>query len=925
MQIRNNPIHAASFCKLAFVSGVLLIFCFPGLAVKAADSTGLDLSLFGKTIRAIEYSADLPIDRSHYDPYLGIKPGDLLTRTGLKKAIQSLYESGRFSRVVVHAAPVGESVNVRFELQHNYYFNKFLIEGTVDLKSRSLWELISLPTGQRFTQERLEQARQEVLKFLRERGFYLAQVAVRTTPEERLRQVDTIFTVKPGELATLRSIEVKGVPSDGSESLLKIFRFRKGLKFDRSRLNSRLESLRKYFIRKDYLAARVQVSESFEPESNTIALNLEVANFTRTRVVIEGFKIESNQLRRLLPILTGEGINPEILEEGIDNLKKYLESQGYSEADVRVSETAEKSGIRVFHYMVLPSHRFTVSYVRFRGNHALTERDMLAALEIQPASPYSVSRLDDDVDVLKDLYRTRGYLQASVIPLVEPGKDRRNVGIVYVCEEGPLSRLLSLSIKGNEALSSKELMGIIKLSPGNPYSPSLVEQDRQALLAAYNDRGYLQVQVTVRVGRADSNNAYPVAYEITEGVQSIVDRIFVLGNDHTRRSVLSGKILLKESEPLSLGKLLQTQQSLYGIGVFDQVRVTPQNPDSTAAYQDVIVRLQESKRFTIRYGLGYQEREKLRGTLEFTDLNILGSGRRADIRFRGSSIEQQAIFSLQQPQFRAIPVDSYFTFSALRRRDVSFDSRRFNVSYQFSHPFGNHTWGMLRYNFKNVRVSSTALPISELGREDQPVNLNTFSTAFVNDTRDDYLDPSKGFFSSSDFGITPGLWGNNRYFSFFSQNSYYRQLPQSFLLAASLRFGAAHPWGDNPDLPISERFFAGGSSSLRGFETDYAGPLDSVANKPIGGNALFVGSMEIRVPVFRFLHFAGFYDTGNVFRNIGDIRYSEFSHTLGIGLRIKTPFGPLRADYGYNVNLPPALRQRGLTRGHLFITVGPPF
>ena len=118
---------------------------------------------------------------------------------------------------------------------------------------------------------------------------------------------------------------------------------------------------------------------------------------------------------------------------------------------------------------------------------------------------------------------------------------------------------------------------------------------------------------------------------------------------------------------------------------------------------------------------------------------------------------------------------------------------------------------------------------------------------------------------------------------------------------------------------------AGGGSSLRGFETDYAGPLDDTTGKPTGGNALIIGSAELRRPILSFVHIAGFYDTGNVFSTFGDIDFSEFSHTLGAGLRIKTPFGPLRIDYGYNVNLPPELRLRGLKRGHLFITVGPPF
>ncbi len=893
-----------------------------------ADSAALDPALYGKSIRAIEIAADTPIDRSHYDPYLGLKAGDVLTRTGVKDAVQFLYECGRFSEIVVDAQQMGEDVTLRFLLRQNFYFNKFFVEGSVNLQGRSLVDLATMPVGQRFTEERLEEARQAVLKLLKDRGFYLAQVKTRTARDEKSRQVNTVFELQAGSLAVIRSIEVTGIPPQGADLVQRKFGYQKGKPYDRSRLNNRLENLRKYFMKKGYLAALARVSESFDSETNTVALTLDVANFGKMRVTVEGFKIDRNQLRRLLPVLGGEGINEGILEEGVANLKEYLEDRGYPEAEIRISDTVDDSGVHVFRHVVTPSRRFTVAYIRFKGNHALTEREMLESLEIQAATffqktGYSISRLDEDVDSLKSLYESRGYLEAQVIPLVEPATEERKVGITYLCEEGRLSRIQSLTIKGNAALSTQDILSRIKLVAGKPYSPSLVERDRQTLLAAYNDLGYLQAQVLVHVGAPDKENSYPVEFQMNEGTRLIVDRILVLGNERTRDFVVKKRILLKESQPLSLGKMLQTQQGLYGLGIYDQVRVAPQNPDSTAPYQDVVVRLQESKRFTIRYGLGYQEREKLRGTLEFTDLNLFGFARRADIRLRGSSIEQQALFNLQQPQIRAIPVESYFTFSALRRKDVSFDSRRYNMSYQFSHPFGIHSWGMLRYNFKNVRILDPQVPISELGREDNPVNLSTFSIAFVKDSRDDFLDPSKGFFSSTDFGVTTKLLGDNDYVSFFTQNSYYQNLPKSFLMAASMRVGMAHPYGGDQDLPISERFFAGGGSSLRGFDTDYAGPLEN--SKPVGGNALIVGSMEIRTPLLRFLRFAGFYDTGNVFRSIRSIDLPDFSHTLGIGLRIKTPFGPLRADYGYNLNLPSDLHRQGLTRGHLFITVGPPF
>jgi outer membrane protein assembly complex protein YaeT len=912
--------------KFFFLIGFILS-ALPGRAEELSNSQP---TFFGKKIRSIEYKADPPVTRSQIDPYLGIKSGDILTRTALKGAIQFLYETGRFAKVAAEALHEGDGVNLQFNLVQNYYFSKFSTEGNLDLKGRSLWEVVSLPIGQRFTADSLESARLSVLKLLNEKGFYLAQVKTRLTWDEKARQVHTVFEVNEGKLARICSLEVMGVPPSESMSVLDKFGYRNGKQYDRSRLAGRVENLRKYFIKKGYLAAIPQITEVFEPETDAIALKINVANFGKVRVVIQGFNVDKAQLPRLLPVLSGEGVSQDTLEEGLNNLRVYLEERGYPEAEVTINEAIESLGVRVIRYVINPSHKFTVARLKFKGNNALTDQEMLDSIKIQPGAfsqnaAYSAANLDEDVDSLKALYGSRGYLEAKIIPLIEPLDGGRKLGITYVCEDGRISKIKSLNIQGNLALSAKDLMSKIKLAPGAPYSPSLAEQDRQALISAYNDMGYLQAQVTVRTSAPDDANAYPVEFEILEGRQTIVDRIFVFGNERTRSSVIDKRIKLKSNEPLSLGKMLQTQQALYNLGVFDQVRVAPQNPESVAPYQDVVIRLHESNRFTVRYGFGYQEREKVRGTLEFSDLNFLGIGQRADIRLRGSSIEQQALFSFRQLQFRPLQVDSFFTFSYLQRRDISFDSRRFSLSYQFSRPFTDHSWGMVRYNFKNVRISNSQVQISELGREDTPRNLSTFSVAFVTDTRDNYLDPTKGFFSSTDVGVTTKLLGSNDYFSLFSQNSYYHRLPKSLLMASSFRFGAAHPFGGDLTIPISERYFAGGGSSLRGFEIDFAGPLDRNTYKPIGGNALVIGSLELRAPIFRFLHLAGFYDAGNVFSQISSIHFTDFSHTVGLGLRIKTPFGPLRADYGYNLNLPGDLRKRGFDRGHLFITIGPPF
>jgi len=890
---------------------------------------------FGRTVARIEYRADPPLERAHYDPHIGLRPGDTLTRTALKGAIQFLHDSGRFSSIAAEAFPEGDGILLRFVLGHNYYFNRFLLEGDFDLRGRSLGEWVPLPVGKRYTGEELRKSREAVLAFFKGRGHYLARVEAHTAWDGEARQVDVVYRVEPGELARLRSVSLRGVPEQDAADVLGLFGFREGSRFERSQLADRMETLRNHFLDRGHLAVVTEAFERFDPETNTVALELIVYNYAAIRVLVDGYRIDRNRMQGLMAVLSRAGDRDAFLREGADTLREYLEDRGYPEATVTALE-GDDDGVYLLRYRIEPGRRRTVASVRFEGCGAVPDRERIEAVRLRPSSfldssVFSDRLLGEGADALEALYASRGHLAADVVYRYEPSGNRGRYDVVYSCTEGPRARIHSVAFDGNASLGTGLLLSATGLGPGEPYAPAIAEQGRQALLAAYSDAGHLQARVTMRADRVDALDAYSVHYQIDEGTRFVVDRIVVLGNEHTRRSVIDRRLRIRTGDPLSLGKLLETQQALYRLGIFDQVRVGQQNPESTNPHQNVVIRLRESKRFTVRYGIGYAEEENLRGTLEFADLNILGTARRADIRLRGSSREQKAVFNLRQSQFQPLPVDSYLSLSASYEQG-NFDIRRLGASYQFSQPLSSHSWGLLRYNFQNVKSLNLNVSDPEYDREDTPRNLSTFSVGYVNDSRDNYLDPAEGFFSSTDLGLTTRLLGDNDYLSFFTQNSYYRRLPKSFLTAVSLRLGVLRPWGGS-NVPISERFFAGGASSLRGFDTDFAGPLvakekvseGDTAYTPVGGNALVVGSVELRRPILSYVHLAGFYDAGNVFRDFEDIARSGFSHTVGAGLRVKTPFGPLRFDYGINLNLPPELRAGGLSRGHLFITVGPPF
>ncbi len=920
------PSGGRSSCRSRAFFVTLLLFglvpLVPG-SLQAQDET----SFYGRPISRIDYRADRPLEKSHFDSLIGLKPGDLLTHTALKRAMQVLYDTGNFSEIAADASQESAGVHLIFDLRLVYYFNLFTIEGDIDFGGRAPAEVLSLPVGEPYSDARLGESRLALEKYLKDQGLYQAQVREQVFRDEAARQVDTTFEVTPGELARIRSVDISGVPRAEEATVREKLGFRPGEKFKRSRLRRRISALRQYFISRGFLTASPVLKDIYEPSDNTVALVLVVTDFGRIRVVVDGFKIDRTHLRRLLPVLSGEGVQQDLLEEGQRNLKDYLDEQGYPEAVVDVNQERGENGVLVLRYSVEAGRRVTVASVGFEGNKAVSAQDLLSVIQIQPAhflkkSVYSVAQLDSDVDSIRTLYDSRGYLDAEVIPLVKSEKGAERLSIVFLCKEGPLYRAGSVEVKGNQALATATLLQKMELRQGRPYSPHIAERDRQALLAAYNDAGFLQARVIYRAGKPDAEKTCSVEFEITEGNQVLVDNILVLGNRHTRESVIDKRIQLRHDQPLSLGKMLQTQQGLYSTGVFDRVRVAQQDPENPTPYQNVIVRLDEASRYTIRYGLGYQETEKLRGTVELSDVNIFGTGRRADLSVRASRIEQFGVLNFQQPRYRYPPVDTFLTLSAQAKRQVSFDEKRYDISYQLGKGLSGHSWALFRYNFQNVRVSNVT---AEPSREDTPRNLSTFSAIYINDTRDNYLDPEKGFFTSTDFSVTTKLLGSNNYVSLFTQNSYFRKVRESILLAASLRFGAMKPYGGDTEIPISQRFFAGGASTLRGFETDQAGPVNPTNGEPLGGNALFIFNVEARLPIMRVFSLAGFYDTGNVFAQLSDMTLPRFSHAVGVGLRIKTPFGPLRADYGFNLNLPQDLKKLGFKTGHLFLTIGPPF
>jgi outer membrane protein assembly factor BamA len=422
-------------------------------------------------------------------------------------------------------------------------------------------------------------------------------------------------------------------------------------------------------------------------------------------------------------------------------------------------------------------------------------------------------------------------------------------------------------------------------------------------------------------------------------------------------------VRVKPHEPLRQGDVVESQRRLYNLGVFNRVTIGPQNPTGTDPDKDIVVLVEEAKRYTIAYGGGFevqrlastsdptagQVQAAPRGIFEITRNNLTGRGDSLSLRIRGSTIEDRILLGYTHPNLYSDPkLSLQATVYTEKSQDINtFTENRYEGSLQLTDVVTSHTTLVYRYVFRKVVISDLNSHVSpeEIPLFEQPTLVSEFGATWIRDTRDNPAEATKGTFNSADFAIADtGIGSSASFMRFFVQNSTYHPIKGHFSFARSIRIGILEPFANTVSLtfpsqmglpqliPLPERFFAGGGTSLRGFGLNQAGPRDSSTGYPVGGQALVALNQEVRFPMH--LPFIGsqlggalFYDGGNVFSQLSHITFryrpptpvfdtpthceynctnelNYFSHTVGFGVRYATPVGPIRVDLGYQINRP---------------------
>ncbi len=509
-------------------------------------------------------------------------------------------------------------------------------------------------------------------------------------------------------------------------------------------------------------------------------------------------------------------------------------------------------------------------------------------------------------------YRSLGFEQAAV-SIGAPVFAGATATLPVSVNEGPQFHVASVDLTGVSPARREQVRTTFGITTGAPYVPSELEAARRTVEVEYLKDGYNDVRVTVASVADVETPATHITLDVREGARQMLADVSVTGAETTTQGTVETALDLTRGEPASLGETYRAQKRLYDTGIFRRADVDLEPIGEVAAdgTQPVraVVTLTEVPRYRLRYGvrlvddLGPLEgnREIRPGlVVDFLRRNLFGRALSAGAAAQLERDRRLARGILSTPQLFGLPVTTNLFLTQSRQEFTAPDITPFVrdgselVAEQRFNPRSNMT---VAYNYRFLRTHAFQL---DLEPGDAPFDLRVdvarLTGTAARDTRDDPFDTRRGWFVSSGIEFaTPSLGSDLRFLKFIAQQFYFRPIGERVVLASAARLGTA--WGYQEPLLFSERYFAGGGTSVRGFAENGLGGLDYFGD-PIGGASSLVFNQELRFPIYKWVRGVGFVDAGNVFPRVSELSLSDLAYGAGLGLRIETPFGLARIDYG---------------------------
>jgi outer membrane protein assembly complex protein YaeT len=889
-----------------------------------------------------------------------VRAGQPLTLAAVRETIVHLMGMGRYLDVQVSALADGDGVRVAIDLVPLREARRIVFAGELGLPERTLRASIEERFGASPAQSRAADIARAVGDELANHGYLRARVDAR--PAGDAAEGDFVIQVACGPRARVGSVSYRADdPADARDIQARV-PVRSGDVFDRAALERRLDAAAEHWRAQRFYKASADASVEESENGETVDVIVTFIRGPFVTVSVKDNALTPKQLAEFGPAEREGSVDEDLLEDAEAHIEEHLRAQGYRDGDVSYERLTDGNQLRIV-FTVKYGPLYRVAAIRFEGVRAIAPADLAPLMSLVQGEPFVEAKLDADVRALLAAFRQRGYGDVSCRPAVEPmpgARTAREAPVVVVMRvaEGPKTTVAAVDIAGNVAVPAFELMGGLTTHLGGPLFEPAVETDRDRILLQYLNLGYRLARVDASVSVSSDRTGARVRFVVEEGPRVFVDHILVAGNNRIADATIRRELLLKPGEPMGLQTIEESQRRLAALGVFRRVTISELQYERDDR-RDVLVTVEESPATTIGYGGGieFQEVENVevapRGFFEIGRRNLWGKNRSvnlfsrvslrrrsyteldpsgAEVDVSSTTVEYRVVGTYREPRFAGTPADLQVAvgFEQGSRTSFSFRSEtaRVNLSQRYGAKWSlQGEYSIQRNDIFEDRINPADRKL--IDRLFPEVRIGSVSASGVRSTRDDAFNPTRGTLVglNGELALRP-IGSEVGFAKTFLQGFVYRRLPSSprVVLAAGARLGVGTGFprdvplttadGDpilGPDgtqltaevrdLPLSERYFAGGDTTVRGFQLDHLGEPDTFDSDgtPIGGHAEIILNGEVRLALWKDLGVVGFIDAGNVFSTVDKLSLGRLRGGTGFGLRYNSPVGPFRFDFGFKL------------------------
>ncbi|MFC1541401.1 outer membrane protein assembly factor [Candidatus Latescibacterota bacterium] len=568
--------------------------------------------------------------------------------------------------------------------------------------------------------------------------------------------------------------------------------------------------------------------------------------------------------------------------------------------------------------------KIKVFSVSFEGIEAYTSRRLSKVIITRPSKVFRPYYYIEDIflDDLKSLelfYRQNGYLEAQVTHYaVDIDSTEFTARVDITVAEGDRTFIEGIGVLGNMVFPDSLLLTEITVTGGDPFLRNRIDNSTLNLVTFYANNGYLDAEVRPDIRIDSESHRALIDFYFIEKSQYTIGGIQLKGLDKTRRKVVMRELVFDPDEIIDYSRLLKSQQKIYMTGLFQSVFIRPQQSalgDSTK--KDILIELNEALTSEINASVGYGSIDRARGKIELYNNNVKGTSLKLGLVGKISTIQSALETSYSNPWLFGKPVHTDMNFLLEWKDEPGYNLKRIGGKMVIGHKFSNNNINM---TFRNERTQLSQIKVEKLP-DDMISNTRSIKLTFNSDSRDNLFNTSRGYFFETSSELGWFITGQNRRFvRVIGQFKYFYPISSLIYVGTSIEVGAMNTVGGLTSVPLHERFYAGGPNSVRGFQYEKLGPLDS-KRIPVGGRFKFVWNLiEVRRRIYKMIGGVVFADVGNVWLSYEDMRMNDLRSVVGLGIRVNTPIGLGRLDYGFIID-----RQKDEPPGQLYFSMGQAF